>query len=131
MRRKIPAVYVFDAKERTFEEYFDMILDRVDFSLNFDGPKDHVYGVDYTKNIRIELPKRSGDIFYDSYHDRYVTFLFEPDSKKAIDILLDYVISKASIEICYHERGLDEARKRYQSLVDIKRELLPKETSLD
>ena len=125
MRRKIPAVYVFDAKERTFKEYFNMIWDRIDFGSNFDGPKDHVYGVDYAKNIRIELPKHSEDIFYDSYHDRYVTFLFEPNRRKAIDILLDCVISKASIEICYHERGLDEARKRHQSLVDTKEELLP------
>lgn len=124
MKRKIPAVYVFDAKERTFKEYSNMIWDRIEFSSNFDGPKDHAYAIDNDGKIRIEIPKRSEDIFYDSYHDRYITFLFEPDRRKAIDILLDRVISKASIEICYHERGLDEARKRHQNFIEAKKELL-------
>lgn len=118
---------MFDAKSNTFNEYFNMTLDRVNFSMNFDEPKQHVYGVDYGKKMRIELPKRSGEIFHDSNNDRYVTFLYTPDKQKAIDILLNHVITKTDIDICYHERELYEARERHEALLKTKEELSPQE----
>lgn len=125
MRRKIPAVYVFNANERTLKEYFNMIWDRIEFSSNFDGPKNHMYAVNYGKKIRIEIAKRSGDIFYNSQHNEYVVYLNEPDRKKACDILFNHMLSKLSIEICYHERELEKVRDDYFELQKLQESLNP------
>ena len=106
MRRKLAAVYVYNSETGAFDTYYDLIHETIDFTHQFDGTGIHVYGRDYSRNIRIEVSRHAEEIFHNRLKHEYVVYLNKDDRQKAVKLISEYVSSRIEIEISYLENQL-------------------------
>ena len=116
MRRKLAAVYVYNSKDNTFEEYHNLIYERIEFTHQFDGTGSHIYGRDYSRNIRIEVAKHAEEVFHNRLKHEYVVFLNESNKAHAVEILSNYILNRIEIEISYLENQLSIARAKHKQV---------------
>ena len=123
MKRKIPAIYVYNSETGEFNVYHNLTYETVDFTHKFDGTNVHAYGRDYAKNIRIEIARHEEEIFHNRLKHEYVVYLTKDNEDKAVKLLSDYVLSRIEIEISYLENQLGIAmakRKKCKEFVNRK-----------
>mgnify|MGYP007069885602 FL=1 len=106
MRKKIPALYVYNTQSHTFTSYLNLVYDNIRFSHEFDGVGDHTYACRLNQKIRIEINKKPEVIFHDRVKHEYRIWLEEPNHAKGLEILSTYILDRITTEICYHEQAL-------------------------
>lgn len=114
MKRKIPAIYVYNSETGEFNTYHNLTYETVDFTHKFDGTNVHAYGRDYAKNIRVEIARHEEEIFHNRLKHEYVVYLTKDDENKAIKLLSDYVLGRIEIEISYLENQLGIAMAKHK-----------------
>ena len=118
MQRKIPATYVYNSKTNEFKVYTDLIRELVDFSHKFDGTDYHIYGRTKNRNFRVEIAKHAGDVFHNRVTHEYVVYFNNPDKRKAINAIYDYILSRVEIEINYIENHLSKLQDERTKLIE-------------
>ena len=114
MKRKIPAIYIYNSETGEFNVYHNLTYETVDFTHKFDGTNIHAYGRDYAKNIRIEIARHEEEIFHNRLKHEYVVYLTKDNEDKAIKLLSDYVLGRIEIEISYLEKQLSIATEKHK-----------------
>ena len=121
MLPKFPAVYVYNTKTNTVDQYFNMTKDVINFTNSSDR---HTYACDFLKKIRIEVDPAYEKVFHVHGSYTYSLCLSEQNYEKAVELLTDYILTRLHEKADYHQQKTNEYTNMYVEVQNFRNDIL-------
>jgi len=119
--KTIEALYIYDKDLGTLDQVIGCRYDTKIFGQGTSNETIHYYAEIPVKKFRVEIAKKSEEVYADPYKNALIVWLHEINRDKAIEIIGNYILDQIGEEIRTHRSFLDrlhEDLKKASNLIE-------------